>query len=85
MENSKEVTSYVRDKRGEYHTYEEYMYIGRDNKLMIKRERKIDPVAMFWVLVLSFGVKLQRTLVSLKRQYEKNKKINISDGLQKNP
>ncbi|MBN1389515.1 MAG: IS4 family transposase [Candidatus Thermoplasmatota archaeon] len=47
---------------------------------MIKRERKIDPVAMFWVLVLSFGVKLQRTLVSLKRQYEKNKKINISES-----
>lgn len=47
---------------------------------MIKRERKIDPVAMFWVLVLSFGVKLQRTLVSLKRQYEKNKKTNISES-----
>ena len=30
---------------------------------LIKRERKIDAVIIFWVLVLSFGVRLQRTLV----------------------
>ncbi len=35
---------------------------------LIKRERKIDPTIIFWVLTLSFGVRLQRTLVSLKRQ-----------------
>ncbi|WP_394296954.1 hypothetical protein [Methanosarcina siciliae] len=38
---------------------------------LIKRERKIDPVVIFWVLTLSFGVRLQRTLASLKREYEK--------------
>jgi len=32
---------------------------------LIKRERKIDAVIMFWVLTLSFGVRLQRTLVQL--------------------
>ena len=29
---------------------------------LIKRERKIDAVIIFWVLVLSFGVRLQRSL-----------------------
>lgn len=38
---------------------------------LIKRERKIDAVIIFWVLVLSFGVRLQRSLASLKRSYEK--------------
>jgi len=28
---------------------------------LIVRERKIDPVIIFWVLILSFGVRLQRT------------------------
>jgi len=44
------------------------------NSNMIKRERKIDPVAMFWVLVLSFGVKLQRTLVSLNDNTRRTKR-----------
>ena len=35
-------------------------------------ERKIDPVIIFWVLTLSFGVRLQRTLASLKREYRPN-------------
>jgi len=47
---------------------------------LIKRERKIDPVVMFWVLVLSFGVRLQRTLAQLKREYEKKAKVTISDS-----
>jgi hypothetical protein len=38
---------------------------------LIVRERKIDPVIIFWVLIRSFGVRLQRTLASLKREYEK--------------
>jgi len=37
---------------------------------LIKRNRKIDPVAFFWVLVLGFGVGVQRTLASLRRAYE---------------
>lgn len=47
---------------------------------LVKRERKIDPVVMFWVLTLSFGVRLQRTLASLKRNYEKAGKTTLSDG-----
>jgi len=47
---------------------------------LIKRERKIDPTIMFWVLTLSFGVRLQRTLASLKRQYEKDAKTTLSDS-----
>lgn len=37
---------------------------------MIKRNRKIDPVALFWVLVLGFGVGVERTLAALWRAYE---------------
>ena len=47
---------------------------------LIKRERKIDPTIIFWVLTLSFGVRLQRTLASLKRQYEKEAKTKLSDS-----
>jgi putative transposase len=47
---------------------------------LIKRERKIDPTIIFWVLTLSFGVRLQRTLASLKRQYEKEAKTTLSDS-----
>ncbi len=44
------------------------------------RERKIDPVIIFWVLTLSFGVRLQRTLASLKREYEKEANKTLSDS-----
>ena len=37
---------------------------------LIKRERKIDPVTLFWVLVLGFGIGFQRTLASLRRAYQ---------------
>jgi IS4 transposase len=47
---------------------------------LIKRERKIDAVIMFWVLTLSFGVRLQRTLASLKRSYEKEAHEELSDS-----
>jgi putative transposase len=47
---------------------------------LIKRERKIDPVIMFWVLVLSFGVGMQRTLASLKRNYEHEAKTTLRDS-----
>ena len=47
---------------------------------LIKRERKIDPVVIFWVLTLGFGVRLQRTLASLKRGYEKDANTTISDS-----
>jgi len=47
---------------------------------LIVRERKIDPVIIFWVLTLSFGVRLQRTLASLKREYETESHKTISDS-----
>ena len=47
---------------------------------LIVRERKIDPVIIFWVLTLSFGVRLQRTLASLKRKYETESRKTISDS-----
>lgn len=47
---------------------------------LIKRERKIDPAIMFWVLTLSFGVRLRRTLASLKRSYEKESHEELSDS-----
>lgn len=36
----------------------------------VQRHRKIDPVTFFWVLVLGFGVGVQRTIASLRRAYE---------------
>lgn len=47
---------------------------------LVKRERKVDPVIMFWVLTLSFGVRLQRTLASLKRSYERKADTTLSDS-----
>jgi IS4 transposase len=47
---------------------------------LIRRERKIDPTIMFWVLVLGFGVRLQRTLASLKRSYENRTGEHLSDS-----
>ena len=47
---------------------------------LVKRERKIDPTIMFWVLVFGFGVRLQHTLASLKRSYEKESDKSLSDG-----
>ena len=44
----------------------------------VKRDRKIDPVLMFWSLALGFGVQLQRTLASLRRLYEEKGEIHIS-------
>jgi hypothetical protein len=36
----------------------------------VKRNRKIDPAVMFWILVLGFGVGVQRTIATLRRAYE---------------
>lgn len=47
---------------------------------LIKRDRKIDAVILLWVLVFGFGVRLQRTLASLKRSYEKSANTRLSDG-----
>lgn len=36
----------------------------------VRRERKVDPVAFLWVLVLHFGVRLERRLAALKKGYD---------------
>src|SRR5674536_409137 len=46
----------------------------------IKRERKIKPEVMFWVLTLGFCVYNQPTIASLKRLYEMEANISISDS-----
>lgn len=57
---------------------EEWLRQTAKETCLIKRERKIDPVVIFWVLTLSFGVRLQRTLASLKRDYEKEANNTLS-------
>jgi len=52
---------------------------ARDTGL-IKRELKIDPVIMFWVLAIGYGSFLQRTLASLKRNYETASSRVLSDS-----
>ena len=47
---------------------------------LIKRERKIDPVVLFWVLAIGYGVQLQRTLAALKRNYEVSSKKSLRDS-----
>ena len=46
----------------------------------IKRERKIKPEVMFWVLTLGSCVYNQHTIAGLKRLYEIEAKISISDS-----
>ena len=43
----------------------------------VQRQRKVDPVILFWILVLGFGVGVQRTIASLRRAYEKKSAESI--------
>jgi IS4 transposase len=47
---------------------------------LIKRERKVTAVEMFWVLVNSYGVNLARNLANIKRNYEKASNKKLSDS-----
>ena len=47
---------------------------------LIERERKIDPVIMFWTLAIGYGSQLYRTLTELKREYEVRGNVSISDS-----
>jgi hypothetical protein len=47
---------------------------------LIKRERKIDPVIIFWTLTIGYGTFLQRSLAGLKRNYEKASNRILSDS-----
>jgi len=59
---------------------QEWLRKNADKTGLIKRERKIDPTIMFWTLVLGFGVRLQRSLASLKRTYEIKSGQSIGDS-----
>ena len=54
-------------------------YAARETGL-IKRERKIKSFIIFWVLVMSFGVRLERSLANIKRSYEKASEEKLSDS-----
>jgi IS4 transposase len=47
---------------------------------LVERERKIDPVIMFWTLAIGYGSQLYRTLTELKREYEVRGNVLISDS-----
>ena len=47
---------------------------------LINRERKIDPVNMFWALAIGYGTFLQRTLAGLRRNYESASNMILSDS-----
>ena len=47
---------------------------------LIERERKIDPLIMFWTLAIGYGSQLYRTLTELKREYEVRGNVTISDS-----
>ncbi len=39
---------------------------------MVKRRRKVEPVALFWTIVLGFGTGRQRSLAGLRRSFQKS-------------
>jgi putative transposase len=45
---------------------------------VVKRERKIDVVILFWVTTLGFGVRFLSTIRGLKRKYEEKAKTTLS-------
>lgn len=46
----------------------------------VKRQRKVDPVDLFWSLVLGFGGGRERTLSGLRRAYEKATRQKIEES-----
>jgi hypothetical protein len=53
--------------------------LAKESRL-IERERKIDPVIIFWTLAIGYGSQLYRTLTELKSEYEVRGNISISDS-----
>jgi IS4 transposase len=46
----------------------------------VERLRKVDPVDLFWTVVLGFGVGRERTLAGLRRAYEKSTGQRIEES-----
>lgn len=38
---------------------------------LVQRRRKVEPLALFWTIVLGFGAGRERTLAGLRRVYQK--------------
>ena len=47
---------------------------------MVKRQRLLDPILFFWVLIFQFGVNFKRKLTGLQRSYEASAKIEMSES-----
>lgn len=47
---------------------------------VIERERKIDPVILFWAFVFTIGVHIERTLAMIKRNYQIMSDETLSDS-----
>jgi putative transposase len=47
---------------------------------LVKRERKIKPVVLFWAFVFTVGVHIERSLSMLKRNYLRMHKTKLSDS-----
>ncbi len=45
---------------------------------MVQRQRKVDPVSLFWTLVLSFGIGKAHGMASLRRAYEEATGVLLS-------
>jgi len=59
---------------------EEFLRNTAQKTGLIKRQRKIDPVTFFWVLILGFGVDFLISIRALERRYEVEANIELSDG-----
>jgi len=49
-----------------------WLYEQAEATGFMQRYRKVDPVLMFWTVVLGFGVRMQRSLAGLHRAYQRN-------------
>jgi|TARA_Y100000031_G_scaffold129731_1_gene148959 IS4 transposase len=47
---------------------------------MLKRQRLLDPILFFWVLVFQFGANFTRKIRGLQRSYEVSARIEMSDS-----
>jgi hypothetical protein len=45
---------------------------------VVRRERKIDSIILFWVVTLGFGVRFLSTIRGLKRKYEEKAEVELS-------
>ena len=44
---------------------------------LVQRRRKVDPMALFWTIVLGFGAGRERTLAGLRRPYRQSTEATL--------